>query len=40
MRPKKCVVCGSTRIEVSGNTFVCKKCGFVNKEVVIRGIKK
>lgn len=38
-RPKKCPVCNSKRISVSGDVFYCKKCGYINKEhrVVIRG---
>jgi len=29
--PKKCVVCGSTRISVYGFKFHCKKCGYLNE---------
>jgi len=30
--PKKCPACGSARIEVVGNTFYCKNCGYLNKK--------
>jgi len=31
-RPKKCPACQSARIEVVGNTFYCKNCGYLNKK--------
>jgi len=40
MRPQKCPNCHSTKIQVSGNTFYCKKCGFINREVIIERRKK
>ena len=32
MKPKKCPVCNSTKIEIVGSTFYCRKCGYLNKE--------
>jgi len=28
--PKKCPICGSTRISVYGYKFHCKNCGFIH----------
>ena len=40
IKRRKCPACGSTKIQVSGNTFYCKKCGFINREVIIERRKK
>ena len=31
-RPQKRPACQSSRIEVVGNTFYCKNCGYLNKK--------
>ena len=39
-RPKSCPNCNSKKIAVTGTTFYCLKCGFLNKEVTIQIRKK
>jgi len=35
-RPKHCVNCNSKRIRVTGTTFYCERCGYLNKDFRIK----
>jgi len=40
MKRRKCPVCNSERIAVTGKSFYCLKCGFINKKVIVDRRKK